>query len=52
MKNKVVKSSAKKVVKERNNTTNYPKDSHAAFCKRCETYNNGCPRGSKHGCDL
>lgn len=52
MKNKVVKSSAKKVVKERNNTTNYPKDTHAKFCERCYAYNNGCPRGSKHGCDL
>lgn len=27
------------------NTTNYPKDSHAAFCKRCkERYHGGvCP---------
>lgn len=27
------------------NTTNYPKDSHAAFCKRCkDRYNGGkCP---------
>lgn len=25
-------------------TTNYPKDSHEEFCKRCLTYNNGtCP---------
>ena len=24
-------------------TTNYPKDSHEKFCKRCIGYNNGCP---------
>lgn len=27
-----------------NPTTNYPKDSHKAFCKRCMGYNGGfCP---------
>lgn len=27
-----------------NPTTNYPMDSHKAFCKRCVTYNGGvCP---------
>lgn len=27
-----------------NPTTNYPKDSHKAFCKRCMRYNGGvCP---------
>ena len=35
----------------RRNTTNYPKDSHKAFCERCyNQYNNGiCPAtGSKN----
>ena len=27
----------------KNPTTNYPKDSHKDFCKRCRTYNEGCP---------
>ena len=26
-----------------NPTTNYPKDSHKKFCKRCLAYNAGCP---------
>lgn len=52
MKNKPVKLTAKKTVKERNKTTNYPKDSHGEFCKRCTALHGGCPRGSKHGCDL
>ena len=52
MKNKPVKSSPKKIVKERNKTTNYPKDSHVEFCKRCTAKHNGCPRGSKSDCDL
>ena len=25
-------------------TTNYPKDSHKSFCKRCFNQNKGCPR--------
>ena len=28
----------------KNPTTNYPKDSHKDFCKRCMSRNNGCPR--------
>ena len=24
-------------------TTNYPMDSHKAFCDRCKTYNGCCP---------
>jgi hypothetical protein len=52
MKNKAVNSSAKKIIKERNKTTNYPKDSHGEFCKRCFAEHKGCPRGTKHGCDL
>ena len=37
-------------------TTNYPMDSHKAFCKRCVKYNGGnCPitggKPSKH-CDI
>ena len=27
----------------KNPTTNYPKDAHKAFCKRCMVYNSGCP---------
>lgn len=27
-----------------NPTTNYPKDSHKAFCRRCLAYNQGCPK--------
>lgn len=30
----------------KNPTTNYPMDSHQAFCKRCLTYNGGCPLGT------
>lgn len=26
-----------------NPTTNYPKDTHKAFCKRCMDYNGHCP---------
>ena len=26
-----------------NHTTNSPKDSHSAFCKRCKAYNGCCP---------
>ena len=26
-----------------NPTTNYPKDSHSAFCKRCKAHNGCCP---------
>lgn len=29
--------------KKTNDTTNYPKDSHKFFCKRCLAYHNGCP---------
>lgn len=29
--------------KKTNATTNYPKDSHKEFCKRCMSYNGGCP---------
>ena len=29
--------------KKTNFTTNYPKDTHAAFCRRCMAHNNGCP---------
>lgn len=27
----------------KNVTTNYPKDGHKEFCKRCMGYNSGCP---------
>ena len=27
-----------------NPTTNYPKDSHKAFCRRCLAYNQGGPK--------
>lgn len=27
----------------KNSTTNYPKDSHKAFCERCFKYNGRCP---------
>lgn len=35
----------KKLLKEKNKTksTNYQMDSHKEFCKRCFSYNNGCP---------
>jgi len=41
----------------RNATTNYPKDSHSAFCKRCVGYNGGvCPKTGtavvSKACDL
>ena len=26
-----------------NPTTNYPRDGHEYFCKRCQKYNDGCP---------
>ena len=29
--------------KKTNATTNYPKDSHKEFCKRCMSYHGGCP---------
>lgn len=25
-------------------TTNYPKDKHSDFCKRCYKFNRGCPQ--------
>ena len=28
----------------KNPTTNYSKDSHKDFCKRCMSHNSGCPR--------
>ena len=39
-----------------NPTTNYAKDSHSAFCKRCKAHNGCCPitgtdKASK-GCDI
>lgn len=40
----------------KNPTTNYPKDSHKAFCKRCLGYNGGiCPKtgfAPSKTCDL
>lgn len=30
----------------KNPTTNYAKDSHKDFCKRCSAYNKGCPMTS------
>lgn len=40
----------------KNPTTNYPMDSHKAFCKRCLGYNHGiCPktdRGPTSSCTL
>lgn len=40
----------------KNPTTNYPKDSHEAFCKRCLGYNRGiCPKtgfAPSKTCDL
>lgn len=32
----------------KNPTTNYAKDSHKDFCKRCMSHNNGCPRINGH----
>lgn len=29
--------------KKTNDTTNYPKDKHSDFCKRCMARNHGCP---------
>lgn len=29
--------------KKTNFTTNYPKDTHKEFCKRCMAHNKGCP---------
>lgn len=39
---------------KKNPTTNYPKDSHKAFCRRCFDYNNGmCPNpGGEEKCNL
>lgn len=41
---------------EKNPTTNYPKDSHKEFCKRCLRYNDGfCPKtghAPSGSCDL
>ena len=37
MKNQEDKKTAKKA------TTNYPMDSHKAFCERCKVYNGCCP---------
>ena len=36
----------------KNPTTNYPKDSHKAFCKRCLGYNGGICPGNFKTCDL
>lgn len=35
----------------KNPTTNYAKDSHKAFCKRCFAYNGKCPRNGKDYAD-
>lgn len=38
-----------KETKGKNPTTNYPKDTHKAFCERCFEYNGGCPNtNTKH----
>ena len=29
--------------KQKNPTTNYPKDTHKSFCERCFKFNHGCP---------
>lgn len=29
----------------KNPTTNFPKDTHKDFCKRCFKHNGGCPNG-------
>lgn len=39
----------------KNPTTNYPKDSHKEFCKRCLAHNGVCPRTNgkpSKACDL
>lgn len=38
-----------KIVKKevQSSTTNYPKDSHKEFCRRCMAHNRGCP--ANHG---
>lgn len=37
--------------KGNNPTTNYPKDTHRAFCERCFAYNKGCPSNKGKGKD-
>lgn len=36
----------------KNPTTNFYPDSHKQFCKRCKTFNGGCPASNPSGCDL
>lgn len=40
----------------KNPTTNYPKSSHKAFCRKCLSYNKGCPSNNTpfpdRGCTL
>lgn len=40
----------------KNPTTNFPKDTHKEFCKRCFLFNKGCPDGrlvdQLKGCSL
>lgn len=38
--------------KVKNPTTNYAKDSHKAFCKRCFAHNSGCPSKNPSNCNL
>lgn len=37
---------------KKNPTTNYPKDSHNAFCKRCFKYHGRCPAKDPDACNL
>lgn len=46
----------KEIIGKQQKTTNYPKDSHKAFCERCFKYNGGCPKtkgqSKDHRCNL
>lgn len=50
MKNIIQKEEHRK--KSKNPTTNYPKDSHKDFCKRCMKFNGYCPNGNPKTCNL
>lgn len=43
----------RQVHKKREQTTNFPKDTHKDFCARCLEYHKGiCPNGRKEECAL
>lgn len=50
MKNIIQKEEQRK--KSKNPTTNYPKDSHKDFCKRCMKFNGYCQNGNPKTCNL